>query len=390
MDWKPTIFLIILTMSSLSCEDMIFPEGYRFTTPEAIAYSLSQLESSLDEISPDHYPIRTRGNGIWDVTSASAWTSGFFPGCLWYAFELSQDSSWIQHAVNFTVGLEDQQYNTNHHDTGFMIFNSYGNGYRITKNAEYKDVIIQAAHSLATRYNDNVKCIQSWNGEFQVIIDNLMNLEILFWASRHGGGGELYDMAVNHAGKTVENHLRGDGSSYHVVVYDPQTGKVLEKRTAQGFSTNSTWARGQAWGIYGFTMCYRETRDKMFLDSACKMADYFLDHLPGDQVPFWDLELPASSTRQYRDASAAAIAASGLKELSTYAQNGSKYYKASRHILYSLIQSYLSYGTESSGMILHCAYNVNSSNPYDWDASTIWGDYYFLETLKRHMIHDTY
>jgi unsaturated chondroitin disaccharide hydrolase len=191
-------------------------------------------------------------------------------------------------------------------------------------------------------------------------------------------------MAKSHAYKTIENHIRDDGGSYQVVKYDALTGEVIEKWTVEGYSVNSTWARGQAWGIYGFTMCYRETGDIEFLNTAVKMADYFIDHLPVDFIPYWDLDLPVENTKYYRDASAAAIALSALLELSDYVLNSSKYSEAANKIINSLVKKYLSIGTNSSGILLHCAYNVNSTNPYDWDASTIWGDYYFLEALKRY------
>ncbi len=246
---------------------------------------------------------------------------------------------------------------------------------------DYKTVIFQAVRSLATRFNSNVSCI-SWNGPFQVIIDNMMNLELLFWASKNGGGSDLYNIAVSHANKTMVNHIRPDGSSFQLVVYDSLSGQVLLRKTVQGFSDSSTWSRGQAWGIYGFTMCYRETNDPNYLNIAKKMADYFSDHLPPDYIPYWDLNLPQNDPRQLRDASAAAIACSGLLELSSY---DSKYSESALNILNSLIDNYLSINTGSSGIILHCAYNVHSNNRFDWDASTIWGDYYFLESLFRYI-----
>jgi unsaturated chondroitin disaccharide hydrolase len=212
----------------------------------------------------------------------------------------------------------------------------------------------------------------------------MMNLELLFWASKNGGSGDLYEMAISHAYKTIENHIREDGSSFHVVVYDDQTGEVIEKRTAQGYSVNSTWARGQAWGIYGFTMSYRETQDINFLNTAIKMADYFIDNLPGDYVPYWDFNLPTEYDKKFKDASAAAIALSGLLELSSYIGDNTKYLESANNIMKSLVNNYLSIQTNSSGILLHGAYNVNSGNPYDWDASTIWGDYYFLEALNRY------
>jgi len=367
-----------------ACSDPVSPVVNEITIEQTIDYSMTQLQKSLSEIPMNNYPFSTDANGEWVLTPPSEWTSGFYPGCLWFAFELSGDSIWINHADAIQSGIESQQFNTTTHDLGFMIFNSFGNGYRITGNDHYKDVILQAANSLATRFNPIVGCIQSWDGEFNVIIDNMMNLEILFWASKNGGSQSYIDMATSHAYKTIENHIRDDGSSYQVVKYDAVTGDVIEKWTVGGYSVNSTWTRGQAWGIYGFTMCYRETGDIEFLNTAIKMADYFIDHLPIDFIPYWDLDLPVENTKYYRDASAAAIALSGLLELSDYVSNSSKYSEAANKIINSLVNNYLSIGTISSGILMHCAYNVNSPNPYDWDASTIWGDYYFFEALKRY------
>jgi len=265
------------------------------------------------------------------------------------------------------------------------MLNSYGHAFEETNIESYKNIILQSANSLSARYNSNVGCIQSWNGEFQVIIDNMMNLEILFWASKNGGSSSFYDIAVSHAYKTIENHVREDGSSFHVVHYDPNTGEVIKKRAAQGYSENSTWARGQAWGIYGFTMCYRETQDINFLNTAIKMADYYIANLPSDYVPYWDFNLPDDYDKKYRDASAATITLSALLELRSYSNNAEKYDLVIENIYNSLVENYLSINTNSSGIINHCAYNVNSSDPFDWDSSTIWGDYYFLESLIKYV-----
>jgi len=377
-------FCILVSLLLCGCDNNPLHSSNNLSLNETGDYSLSQLRHDLLSIQPGTYPIITKGIGEWEVTLPSDWTSDFFPGCLWYAYKLSNDTSWIQSAKNFTEGLNGQQFNTGDHDIGFRIFCSYGNGYKILTNEDYKTVILEAANSLATRYNPNVGCIQSWNGEFQVIIDNMMNLELLFWASKNGGSSDFYNIAVNHANKTMENHIRPDGSSYQLVVYDSLSGQVLQRKTVQGYSDSSTWSRGQAWGIYGFTMCYRETNDINFLNTAKKMADYFIDHLPSDYVPYWDLNLPDNDNRKFIDASAAAIASSGLFELSRYT-NDSKYYNSAEKILNSLIDNYLSINTGSSGILLHCAYNVHNSNPFDWDASTIWGDYYFLEAIYRYI-----
>jgi hypothetical protein len=324
-----------------------------------VKFCINRLSESVQEVPAHMYPIRTKGIGPWEVTEPSTWTSGFFPGCLWYAYKLQPGKNLLDNAIRWTEDLENQQYNTGSHDIGFMMLNSYGNGYTLADKAEYKNIILQSAASLSSRYNSTVGCIQSWNGEFQVIIDNMMNLELLFWAAKHGGNNKYYNMAVRHAYTTIQNHIREDGSCYHVVVYDTTTGKVITKRTAQGYSDSSAWARGQAWGLYGFTVCYRETHAPIFLKTAITMAQYFINNLPQDYIPFWDFKLPADTDKKFKDASAAAI-------------------------LLSLIDNYLTDKTHSSGIILHCAYNVNSLNPFDWDASTIWGDYYFLESLVRY------
>lgn len=373
------IIFIIANLFLFSCGNLTKTEIAR-----TIDYSIKQLLKTVQSTPENKYPLRTMGDGPWELTDPSCWTSGFFPGCLWLAYELTSDSAFLQSAVHFTEGLEDQQYNTHTHDVGFMMFNSYGNGYRLADKPEYKEVILQSAASLASRYNPKVGCIQSWDGEYNVIIDNMMNLELLFRAAKNGGESNYYDMAVQHAKKTIQNHLREDGTSFHVVVYNPDTGEINRKRTEQGYADSSCWARGQAWGIYGFTMTFRETGDSLFLDTAIKMADYFIKNLPKDHIPYWDFNLPPNTDRPYRDASAAAIACSGLLELRNYIEDISQYDAVIQNIMQSLIRNYLSKGSSSAGIILHCAYNANRDNPYDRDASTIWGDYYFLESLIRY------
>jgi len=379
---------ISLTISiTLIIASASFPQISSEEYDQVVDFCISKLSASIEEISKGSgYPIRTEGIGKWELTKPSEWTSGFFPGCLWYANELKPDKEIFNAAIKFTEGLTGQKYNTGTHDIGFMMFNSFGNGYGFADKVKYKEIILESANSLARRFNPNVGCIQSWNGEFQVIVDNMMNLELLFWAAKNGSYKKLYDIAISHANKTTENHLREDGSSFHVVVYDTATGEVLQKRTAQGLADNSAWARGQAWGIYGFTMTYRETKDKTYLNIAIKMADYFINHLPDDFIPYWDLNLPADSPRKFKDASAAAIVLSALLELRNYVEDASKYDPVINNIMKSLIKNYLSINTETSGIILHCAYNVNSDNPFNWDASTSWGDYYFLESLYRYKI----
>jgi hypothetical protein len=377
------IILALLNSAGLWCQNL---EQQRV---HALQFAEQQLRSSVEELQGNPgFPRSTSPDGSWKTVSLYDWTSGFFPGCLWYAFEHSHDSFFKKAAGQWTEKLDSIQYYTGNHDVGFMIFCSYGNGYRLTKNKTYKKVILQAANSLAARFNPKVGCIKSWDDtqwQYPVIIDNMMNLELLFWASQHGGTKKMYTIAVSHAEKTMQNHFRSDGSTYHVVGYDTITGSVLAKNTAQGYADSTCWARGQAWSLYGFTMTYRFTKDRRFLRTAQRAADYFIAHLPADYVPYWDFQAPAIP-HEPRDASAAAIAASGLFELSTCTTDKrlrTKYIKAAENILRSLSSSsYLAEGTPSHAILNHCV--GHKPNNSEIDVSLIYADYYFLEALSRY------
>jgi hypothetical protein len=353
----------------------------------SLDFAEQQLANTVIEISDStRFARSTEVDGSWGTKSSGSWTSGFFPGCLWYMYKWSGDSLWYQWACRWTAGLRSEQYDTGTHDVGFKIFCSYGNGHRLIHEIGYDEVILRAAQSLATRFNANVGCTRSWNNRtFPVIIDNMMNLELLFWASKHGGGTALYDMAVSHGLRTMEDHVRADGSTYQIVDYHPTTGVIIQKETAQGYSTESTWARGQSWGLYGFTMASRHTGDIRFLDTACKLADFVVDHLPEDYVPYWDYFAPNIPDEE-KDVSAAAIAASALLELSGLVDSPelqTKYWNTAENILASLSSdSYLAESSNSSGILLHGVGNHNRSS--EMDVSLIYADYYFIEALMRH------
>jgi unsaturated chondroitin disaccharide hydrolase len=330
-----------------------------------------------------HYPRSTNLDGTIKRVSAKDWTSGFFPGSLWLIYENTKDPIWRARAEQWTKGLDSQQYNTTTHDVGFMLYSSFGNGYRLTANPAYKAILLQGAKSLATRYSPVVGCIKSWNSfHYPVIIDNMMNLELLFWATRASGDSSFYKIAVTHALTTMRNHFRTDNSSYHLVDYDPNTGKVLAKMTVQGLNNLSDWARGQAWGLYGFTVCYRETKDLRFLDMAKKIADFYTTHpnMPADLVPFWDFD-----AFDYRDASAACVASSALLELSQFVpEKRTTYYNYGINILKSL--STATYralaGTNNNFILKHSV----GSKPYNSEINTPlnYADYYFMQALLRH------
>ena len=301
-------------------------------------------------------------------------------------YERTGDGFFAESADRYTRGLEPVSWFAGTHDLGFMVYDSYGQGYRLRPNEEYRTVIVRAAGTLATRFNPTVGCVKSWDNpkwEFPVIIDNMMNLEILFWAAENGGGERLRAIAIRHAETTMKNHLRADGSTYHVIVYDTTDGRVLARNTHQGFADTSTWSRGQAWGIYGFTMTYRFTKDPRFLETARRLADYFLEWLPEDRVPYWDFNAPGIPNEP-RDASAAAIAAAGLIELSQYVtgEGSARYIGAARTILATLTHPpYLAEESASMGILNHAVTSKPTETEVDVDL--IYGDYYLLEALKR-------
>lgn len=355
------------------------------------------------------FPRTTDASGKMTTTSMYDWTPGFFPGSLWYAFEHTKDESIKEQAIAWTEKLEPLKDFTKHHDLGFMVYCSYGNAYRLTGNKAYRDILIQSARSLSTRFSPVTGSIKSWNGfkswhgnktyHYPVIIDNMMNLELLFFAARETGDTSFRHVAVTHAENTMKNQIRPDGSSYHVVCYDSTTGRVEGRETAQGYADNSTWSRGQAWGIYGFTMVYRETKDPRFLATAERMADFYLDHknLPADKIPYWDFNAgeagytPGVNSNalnvqtKYRDASAAAITASALFELSGYVKGKeNKYRKAAVQMLKSLASP--AYRAPEGGngnfVIMHCVGSIPHKS--EIDKPLVYADYYFAEALQRY------
>nr|WP_294904518.1 glycoside hydrolase family 88 protein [uncultured Lacibacter sp.] len=314
------------------------------------------------------------------------WTSGFFPGMLWMMYEYTKKPEWRTKAEEFTALMEREPKNRNSHDVGFKVYNSYGNGYRLTKNEAYKEQVLQGAATLATRFNAKVGCIRSWDfGKWQypVIIDNMMNLELLFAATRLSGDSTYYKIAVSHANTTLKNHFRNDHSSFHVMDYDTITGKAIAGSTHQGYADASAWARGQAWALYGYTMCYRETKDPAYLKQAENVAAFLMKHpaLPVDKIPYWDFNLPTTSGEP-RDASAAAIIASALYELKNYSTGKKQYKVFADKIMSNLAKKYrAAAGTAKGYILLHSTGNKPFNG--EIDVPLIYADYYFLEALLR-------
>ena len=324
---------------------------------------------------------KTFENGKLVTANIRWWTSGFFPGSLWLLYEHTGDKELRQYAEHFTSRLESLKDYTGTHDLGFMVFCSYGNGYRLTGNEAYKDVINQASASLATRFNETIGCIRSWNTgrkehpeeDYIVIIDNMMNLEMLEWSGYH-------DLARKHADTTIANHFRDDYSTYHVVTYNELTGEVTDKRTAQGDADASAWSRGQAWGLYGYTMMYRVTGLERYLEQAVHIADYLIPRLPEDAIPNWDFD----AEKQMKDSSAGSIMASALIEL--YGHTGNKEYLAvaERQLRSLSSPAYLAAVGENGNFILkHGTGHLPAGT--EVDVPLTYGDYYFIEAAMRYL-----
>ncbi len=367
------------------------------TADRALQFSRQQLNLSATNpaIPTNRYPKANTNVTSWRLvenTNNIDWVQGFFPGLLWYMYDQGRDPFWRTKADAWTRPLEVQKTNTQTHDLGFKFMPSHGHAYRLTGDPYYRDVLLTAARSLATRFNSTVGVIDccDWNSAWQVplVTDTMADLELLFWAARNGGEPAWRDMALRHALKTATDMVRADGGTWHVVDYST-SGSIRSKRTFQGYSDSSTWARGQAWAIYGFTMAYRYTRDSRMLATAQKLTNYYLDRLPSDFVPNWDFNAPS----QQKDSSAAAIVASALLELSTFVTDpavAQRYRNAALAMLDSLSSpAYLAQGSTSPGILLHgVAFYRTPIKPTgeDIDRSLIYGDYYFVEALVRYKL----
>lgn len=338
----------------------------------------------------DSFPRNiTPGEKEWNLVGEKDWCSGFWPGVLWYAYESSNDPEIRKGAEKFTESLKSIAYTpAENHDIGFMLYCSYGNGYRLTGNKEYKEVLLAAADTLATLYNPKAGTILSWPGMthkfgHNTIIDNMMNLELLFWAAKNGENKELYNIAKSHAEVSMKRLVRPDYSIYHVTCFDEKTGEFVKGVTHQGYADESMWARGQGWGIYGFSMAYRETGEEEFLTTAAKLADHFLERLPEDGMPYWDFDDPKIPNAP-KDASAAGVVACGMLELSEQLKDETlkaKYFNAAKSLINKLGSDEYFSGDVNDALLLHSTghYPHNS----EIDVPIIYADYYFMEALIR-------
>lgn len=373
----------------------------RVDVAKQLDYCNTQIERSLDAIHRSGTVDYTQSpkdilhnQTTWNLQSnvPSAWTWGFWPGVLWMDYAYTGDESIKREAINYTQPLsylaKREPYD---HDLGFLVFLSYEKAYHVTGDNRYKDVIIATAKQLAKLYNPKVGTILSWPREaegkgrykpYNTIIDNMINLEMLFWAADNGGETELRDIAISHANTTMKNHFRSDYTCYHVALYDSISGQFIKGKTNQGYADSSVWSRGQAWAVYGFTMCYRMTHNLKYLDFAQKVTDAYLRLLPDDYIPYWDFNDPAIPNSP-RDTSAAAVVASGLMELCTFVsgEKQSEYFSAAQRMLASLSSKEYQSRDRNTAFLMHATgnYPINSQI----DCSIIYADYYYMEALMR-------
>ena len=389
---KKILALLAVSIATVSCSNNESMEDLTARVFERAAAQLVVADAALDEASMSNsieaiYPRSINKDGSLMTSDYKWWCSGFYPGSLWYVYEYTGDDKFKDLALKYQAGLEPLRFRTDDHDIGFQLMCSYGNCLRLTGDQECVPVLVDGANSLASRFDPEVGCTRSWSfgqWSFPVIIDNMMNMELLLKATELGGDDYLKDVALDHARTTMKNHFREDNSCFHLVDYNPETGEVAGKQTVQGYADTSAWARGQAWAMYAYPMIYRFTKDEAMLDHAVAIAEYLLPRIPEDGVPYWDYDAP-DVPNDVRDASAAAIMACGLIELSTYvdAEKSSRYLAVAEKSLRTLASDeYLVTEGDLHGFLLkHSTGNKNRDQ--EVDVPLTYADYYFLEALMR-------
>lgn len=386
---KYLIFIFVFAMLSLACKTNVAAQNYSNSQDFNVLLQnryQKLLEYPIDSIGfPRSMSVKT---GVIKKVPSKDWTSGFFVGNLWQIYQLTGDTRFKERAAIWNTFIEKEKFNGTTHDMGFKVFGSFGKGLEVEQNPKYNDIIVKSAETLITRFNKKVGSLKSWDHnsdkwEFPVIIDNMMNLELLFEATKVSGDEKFKNIAIYHANTTLKNHFRQDNSCYHVLDYDTISGKVKSKITHQGFSDSSSWARGQSWAIYGFTMCYRYTKDLAYLKQAEASANYFMNHknLPEDGIPYWDFN-DTSIPDAPRDASTAAVMASALIELYKYTKNET-YLNYSNKIIHSLSSDKYLLNEAVNGPFILDHSTGNWPKNDEIDEPIIYADYYFLEAIIR-------
>lgn len=392
LSWS-LMFIMIMSCSTPSVVQRTNPQ-LKEKLSSTVALAADQYEYMAGMLPKERFP-KTFENGQLKTSGPGWWCSGFYPGTLIYLFELSGDSSLWNESERILKVLEREQYNKTTHDLGFMMYCSFGNALRVSGNETYKQVIQNSSESLITRFNPKVGVIRSWDPadwnskwQYPVIIDNMMNLEMLLWTTDTFSNAKYADVALTHANTTLKNHFRPDFSSYHVVSYDTISGGVEMKNTDQGYADESPWARGQSWGLYGYTTMYRFTKDKAYLNHAVGIANFIINHpnMPKDGIPYWDFIAPEIPNAP-RDASAAAVIASALLELKNYVEKplADRYMAQAETILNTLSSpEYLAEKGTNGGFILKHSVG-NMPDKTEVDVPLTYADYYFVEAIKRYL-----
>jgi len=380
---------IIMTIASCQKESM---QQEAFTVDQSISDCRQKLAQTIKNFNESEKLPRSisEGQQHWSGSSINSWTSGFYPGILWTMYELTGEEIWAHHAAYYTELLEPvRRLPWKTHDFGFMIFYSYGHGYELTLNPTYKQILLETADSLATMYNPLVGTFESWpwmkrrrNWPHTTIIDNMMNLELLFWAVENGANPQYKEIAERHALKTIEDFVREDHSTCHIRVYDGENPNAILCATDQGLDSTSTWARGHSWATYGFTKAYQYTQDEKFLETAIKLADFYLKHVDADMIPYWDFDAP-NTPQEPKDASAAAIMSCAMLDIGRIMPDeseGAKYMDGGRAIVRELSSPH--YWAKDRDAFLM---NGVGSRPAQSDvtSSLIYADYFYLEALKK-------
>lgn len=385
------IYFIIVLLSNLlvlNAKDKSFvavvDKALKFAEQQSLL--LAQKYEGQDGVLP-----RSFENGKNTTSDTRWWCSGFFPGTLWYLYENSKSTEMLRYAKLYTSRVEREKFTTDNHDVGFMLYCSFGNGFRLTHDKQYAEVLLTGAKSLSTRFNPKVGLIRSWDHnkkkwQYPIVIDNMMNLELLLWAADYSGDSKFRQIALSHADKTMIHHYRPDFSSYHLVSYDTISGLPHLKQTHQGFSKESAWSRGQAWGLYGYTYLYRITKEKRYLEQAKNIAGFLLSHprMPKDYIPYWDFDAPEIPNAN-RDASAACVIASALTELSDFvdAKTAKKYMKVVKVQIRTLASpEYTANQGENGCFILKHSVGALPFKS-EVDVPMTYADYYYLEALTR-------
>ena len=378
--------MLLTSVLAVSCQESMKQLSDRVF--ELAEYQFAKMDEQLTETT---VPKSTRF-GILVPSESKSWTSGFYPGSLWYTYLYTGNEEIKALAEKNTEKLYIETQVVRSHDIGFMVNCSYGNAYRITGDEKYREPFINAAHLLATRFNPTVGLTLSWNvtpkrkhWRYPVIIEKMMNLELLTKAHKLSGVDSLLNVALTHANTTMKNHFRPDYTTWHVVDYDPETGDIRMKVTHQGYADDSAWSRGQAWAVYGYTMMYREVSEPAYLAQAENIAKMLLERLPEDGIPYWDFDSPDAPDSQ-RDASAGAIMASAFIELSGYTadkQLSKALMKmAEKQIRTLASDEYLAQPDRNGYFLLK---HSVGSYPSDTEVNVplTYADYYFLEALLR-------